>query len=128
MLPNSRLVAQLQRIVDKDVYDSTGYLIKSVDSGTFDVYNHPVTTDSNIPVRCSFTDRPSTEIWKEHVDLSIVQGEARFTSQTQPNKGDKLKIVGRFGTQNYPDKTYEIVGIVNRDAFGFVVALKAVEV
>ena len=128
MLPNSRLVAQLQRIVDKDVYDSTGYLIKSVDSGTFDVYNHPVTTDSNIPVRCSFTDRPSTEIWKEHVDLEILMGEVRFNSPSEPTKGDKFKLVGRFGTAYYPDKTFEIAGCTNRDVFGFVCALKAVTV
>jgi hypothetical protein len=122
------LVAQLQRVTARDFYGDYGYIIKAVKAGTFDAYNHPVTTDTSIPVECSFTDRPSTEIWKEHLDLSIIQGEARFTSQTPPDKGDKFKIVGRFGSQNYPDKTYEIVGIVNRDAFGYVVALKAVEV
>jgi hypothetical protein len=118
----------LQRVVDRDFYGDDGYIVKDIEAGTYDAYNKPVTTERTIPVRCSFTDRPSTELWKEHLELEMVNAEVRFTSQTPPTKGDKFKIVGRFGSENYPDKTYEIVGIVNRDAFGFVVALKAVSI
>ena len=128
MLPNNRLVAQLQRITESNFYGDDGFIIKSIESGSFDAYNKPITATSSISVQCSFTDKPSREIWKEHLDLEQIEGEVRFASQTPPTKGDKFKIVGRFGSPNYPDKTYEVIGIVNRDVFGYVVALKAVQV
>lgn len=128
MLPNNRLAEQLQRVAENSFYGDDGFLIKSVASGTYDTYNHPVMTVTNIPVSGSFTDKPSREIWKDHLDLAVIEGEIRFKSQTAPDKGDKFRITGRFGSQNYPDKTYEIMGIVNRGQFGFVCALKTVEV
>jgi len=128
MLPNSRLTAQLNRIAKQNMFGDTGYLIKQVWSGAYDSYGKPVMTESNIPVICSFTDRPTAIIWQSHVDLEIISGEVRFNSASEPTKGDKFKVVGRFGTLNYPDKTYEIVGTTNRDIFGFVCALKAVSV
>ena len=128
MLLNSRLTAQLNRVAKQDMFSDTGYLIKSVASGTYDINNHPVMTETNVPVVCSFTDRPTAVIWQGHVDLEIITGEVRFNSGSEPSKGDRFKVVGRFGTVNYPDKTYEIVGTTNRDVFGFVCALKAVSV
>jgi hypothetical protein len=128
MLPNSRLTAQLSRITEQTMFGDTGYLIKSVETGSFDAYNKPVYSESKIPLNCSFTDKPSRDIWKDHVDLEIIEGEVRFISQTPPTKGDKFQISGRFGSMNYPDRTYEIIGVANRDVFGFVIALKSVTV
>ena len=129
MLPNARLTAQLSRVTRQAMFGDTGYLIKEVwDGATYDIYNHPVVTESLVPVDCSFTDKPTLSIWKEHVDLEILMGEVRFNSPTEPTKGDKFKLVGRFGTAYYPDKTFEIAGTTNRDVFGFVCALKAVTV
>jgi len=129
MLPNARLVAQLQRVTETSVYGDDGYLVKTVNTGTYDKYNHPITTTTNVHVACSFTDKPTASIWKDHVDLEILLGEVRFNCATAiPVKGDQFKVVGRFGTTNYPDKTYEIAGITNRDAFGYICALKAVVV
>lgn len=121
-----RLSGQLSRTSRSKFYTDKGYLIKEVWSGAYDIYNHKVVTESLIPVDCSFTDKPTLSIWKEHIDLEILMGEVRFTSQTEPTKGDKFKLVGRFGTANYPDKTFEIAGCTNRDVFGYACALKAV--
>jgi hypothetical protein len=128
VLPNARLTAQLSRVTKQAMFGDTGYLIKEVGSGTYDIYNHEIMTLSNVPVVCSFTDKPTLSIWKEHIDLEILMGEVRFNSPTEPTKGDKFKLVGRFGTAYYPDKTFEIAGCTNRDVFGFVCALKAVTV
>ena len=128
MLPNVRLTAQLSRVTRQAMFGDTGYLIKEVWNGTYDIYNHKVMTLSNVPVVCSFTDKPTLSIWKEHIDLEILMGEVRFNSPSEPTKGDKFKLVGRFGTAYYPDKTFEIAGCTNRDVFGFVCALKAVTV
>ena len=126
MLPNSRLVAQLSRATKQLMYSDSGYIIKSVGTGTYDTYNHEVMTTSNIPVECSFTDKPSREIWKDHVDLENIEAEVRLN--TKPTKGDSFKITKRFGNESYSDKTFEIVGIMPRGDFGYVVALKAVSV
>lgn len=127
-LASDRLTSQLQGMTERYLYGDDGFLIKSVPSGTYDTYNHPVVSTSSIPVTGSFSDKPSHETWKDHVDLAEINAEFRFKSQTAPEKGDQFKIVGRFGSLNYPNKTYEIAGIVNRGNFGFVIALKAVEV
>jgi hypothetical protein len=110
------------------MFGDSGYLIKEVWNGAYDIYNHKVMTESLVPVTCSFTDKPTLSIWKEHIDLEILLGEVRFNSDSEPTKGDKFKLVGRFGTSYYPDKTFEIAGTTNRDVFGFVCALKAVTV
>ena len=128
MLPNSRLTAQLSRVTKNYMFGDTGYLIKEVWNGSYDIYNHKIVTESLIPVDCSFTDKPTLSIWKEHIDLEILMGEVRFNSNSEPTKGDKFKLVGRFGTAYYPDKTFEIAGTTNRDTFGYVCALKAVTV
>ena len=126
MLPNSRLVQQLSSATERFMYGDDGFLIKSVANGSYDTYGKPVTTESSVPLVCSFTDKPSREVWKDHVELEVIEGEVRFTSQSEPNKGDKFKIIGRFGSLNYPDKTYEIIGIHSRGDFGYLCALKAV--
>ena len=126
MLPNSRLVQQLANATDRFMYGDDGFLIKSVTSGSFDTYGKPIASEAHIPLSCSFTDKPSREVWKDHIELEVIEGEVRFNSQSEPGKGDRFKIIGRFGSLNYPNKTYEIIGIHSRGDFGYLCALKAV--
>jgi hypothetical protein len=126
MLPNARLVDQLQRITDKSFYSDKAYILRKVDSGTFDAYNHPIQTVSEIQIDCSFTDRPTRDIWKTNENLNQIEAEIRFASP-EPLNSDQIKITDRFGKE-VSNITYEVVGISNRGEFGYVVALKAVSV
>jgi hypothetical protein len=80
-----------------------------------------------IPVECSFTDKPSMEIWRDYADIGQVDAEVRFVGH-DPNKADTFKIASRFDGTNHSNDTFEIIGISNRYAFGYVVALKKVAV
>jgi hypothetical protein len=125
-LINSRLAGQLQRITESSVYIDKAVILRDVASGTFDTYNHPVTTESEIPAVGSFTDKPTREIWKEHVNLALIEAEYRLKSP-KPLDSDRLRITERFGSMT-TERTYEVVGISDRGTFGYVVALKAVSV
>lgn len=121
-----RLAGMIQKSTERMAYSDKGCIIRDVPGGTFDAYNHPVTTETKIPVDCSFTDKPTREIWKEHVNLDVIEAEVRFSSVT-PESSDRFEIVERFGAE-ITNNTYEVVGISARGAFGYVVALKAVSV
>jgi hypothetical protein len=125
MLPNSRLVSQMQRIVSDKFYSDAAYLLIDVNTGAYDDYNNPVVSTSEVPISCSFTDTPAMEKWRDFIDIQEIAGEIRFATP-RPTKGNRIKITGRFGTTTYTDQTFEIIGIRDRDEFGYVCALKAV--
>ena len=124
-LPSAGLVARIQYRVQNAAYSSTAYILIDTVTGA-DEYNAPTVTTSEVPIDCSFTDKVSSEAWQNFGDIGNVDAEIRFEG-VRPLKGYRVRVVGRFDGQTYHDKDFEIVGIKDRDAFGYVCALKAVE-
>jgi hypothetical protein len=125
MLVNSRMAAQMQRLIARDFYSDTALLIIDVASGAVDALNVPTVTATEVPVKCSYSDNPNSESWSGLGDIAQLVGEIRFQGPT-PTKGNRVKITSRFGGQPLPPTTLEIFGIADRAALGFVCALKAV--
>jgi hypothetical protein len=83
-------------------------------------------------VACSFTDKPAKETWANYADIENIEAEIRFKG-TKPSKGDTVTLTHRFNrddddSQDFTAETFEIVAIRDRDVFGYVCALKAVQV
>jgi hypothetical protein len=126
-LTNSRLMAQLQAQVSGKAYSDSAFLIVDVATGNVDAYNNPTTTESKIPISCSFTDKPNRELWRDFSDVEEVEAEIRFESP-MPTKGNRVKLTNRFASEAYKDATFEIIGISDRGGMGYVCALKAVTI
>jgi hypothetical protein len=126
-LPTQRLVRQLQRNASDAFFVDTAVLLQDVGSGAYDDNNTETVVTTSIPLQCSVTEKPSQENWKDYADIETVDAEIRFAGHS-PTKGNRIKLTGRFESLDYADKTFEIVGIRNRDAFGYVCALKAVAI
>ena len=123
-LADARLVAELQRRTVAAAYGDTGNLLHDTVSG-LDSYGQPTVSTASTEVACSFTDEPNMEDWQDYTDIAQIIAEVRFADAI-PVSGDRFTITGRFDGTGYTDTTYEIVGIRDRDAFGFVCALKKV--
>jgi hypothetical protein len=119
------LVSQLQRLTEKYFYVDSASILVDTATGAYDAYNNPIVTTTETALDCSFTDTPAMELWKNYIDVQEIAGEIRFKTP-RPTKGNRIKITGRFGTTTYTDQTFEIIGIRDRDEFGYVCALKAV--
>jgi hypothetical protein len=66
------------------------------------------------------------------MDIEQIEAEIRFKG-TKPSKGDTVTLTHRFNrsdtdTQDFTVETFEIIAIRDRDAFGYVCALKAVQI
>ena len=123
-LADARLVAHLQRLTVAHSYGDTGALLHDTVTG-LDEYGQPTVSTASTSVACSFTDEPDMEKWRDYADITQISAETRFADAT-PAFGDRFTITGRFDGTGYTDVTFEIVGIRDRDAFGFVCALKKV--
>jgi hypothetical protein len=126
LFANARLVSQLQRETETGFYSDSAFLLVNVGSGVFDEYNNEIVTVSEVPIECAFTDKPKMEAWRDFADVQMVEAEIRFAAPT-PTKGNRVKVSGRFDSE-YTDKTFEIIGIQDRGAMGYVCALQAVAV
>ena len=127
-LASARLAAHLQGKVEDHAYGDTAAVL-SYTVATLDTYGQPNTTTTTTAISCSFTDSmgaASMEKWKNYADIKQIVAEIRFTSPV-PSNGMEVTLKGRFDGTGYPDKTYEIIAIRNRDAFGYVCALKVAE-
>ena len=126
-LASSRLVQQLQRLTEKGAYGDLGYLTKQIGTGVFDENNTETMTTLEIPTECAFSDKPSMEVWRDYADIGQVDAEVRFVGH-DPSKGDTFKIASRFDGVSHSNDTFEVVGVSNRYAFGYVVALRKVAI
>jgi hypothetical protein len=122
-LVTTRLASQLHRRTAEHAYTDTAYYIVPADPNVTDEYGQPSGTVSLVPVTCSFTDKPNAERWRGDVDIEQLAAEIRFATPA-PTKGGSVKITKRFG-QSVTERTFEIIGIQDRGAFGYVCALKA---
>jgi hypothetical protein len=100
---------------------------------TYDSYGQVTYSESTSTVDCSFTDKVSKESWAEYADIESIEAEIRFVG-TMPSKGDLVTLTHRFNRGDTDDQDYtvesnfEIVGIKDRDVFGYVCALKKVQI
>jgi len=130
-IPGKKLAERIQHRISSSAFTGTATIIyKTVN--TYDSYGQVTYSESTSTVDCSFTDRPSPEAWAEYADIESVQAEIRFIG-TKPSKGDTVTLTHRFDRddyddQNYAEETFEIVGIKDRDVFGYVCALKKVAI
>lgn len=131
--PSARLTAQLQRVTADKMYPDSAYLLIDVQvldadgEPTYNDYNQPIVTTSEIPLSCSFTDNPAQENWIGYADIEVLAAEIRFKNP-RPTKGNRVRLIGRFGETTSPNDEYEIIGIRERGTFGYVCALKKVAV
>ena len=128
--PSKRMVEGLQRRVSEGFYSDTAIIVYRT-LASRDTAGQPVYTTSEVSVSCSFNEKPKEETWKNIGDFEQLSAEVRFVG-TKPTKGDLVTLVHRFNrgdsdSQNYDGETYEIIGIMDRDAFGYICALKKVQ-
>lgn len=123
-LITDRLAAQIQRRTEENTYVDTAYYIAPPSLASLDEYGHPTPSTTETEFYCAFTDRPNVETWKE-MDIEEINAEIRFYA-FKPDKGGKIRLASHFGIET--NQTFEIVGIRNRGAFGWVCALKAVSI
>jgi hypothetical protein len=124
---NSRLVSQLQSHISTKFYGDTANYITRTPAAP-DTFGALTYTETTTAIACSFTDKISqsgAENWKEFADVESVDCEIRFSAVT-PSKGDAITLTGRFDSA-FTDKRFYIVGIKDRGTFGYVCALKAVD-
>ena len=125
-LASARLAAQLQEKVESHFYgDTAAVLTDAVTS--LGSYGQANVTTTTTPISCNFTDEPKLELWKNFADVEMISAEIRFAAPA-PKKGNRVTLKGRFDGTSYVDTTYEIIDIKNRDAFGYVCALKVVQI
>jgi len=110
--------------------DTATMVVKTIDS--YDEYGQPVYSEVGSEFKCNFTDKPSMETWKGYADIEEIQAEVRFVGD-KPTKGDTFKLSNMFNRssaedQSYTEQVFEIVAIRDRDIFGYVCALKQVQI
>lgn len=105
--------------------DSAAYIPAS-NPDTVDEYGQPTVSSDEIIIMCAFVDTTKTEQWRGDAEIEKIDAEIFFTGYT-PTKGGSIKILKRFG-QDVTNKIFQVVGVQDRGAFGYVCALKAVEV
>lgn len=126
ILVTQRLANQLQRRTESASFTDTANYFAPPSLSVLDEYGQPTQTTQHTAVSCSFTDKPAVEKWTGYADIEEIAAEVRVSSIT-PAKGGRFTIISRFGN-DVTEKTYEIVGIQDRGAFGYVCALKAVTI
>lgn len=106
-------------------YTDTAYYIPAPDMSNLDEYGQPTVNTSELLIPCAFVDGGKAEAWTS-ADIEVLDAEIYFDALA-PSKGATVKTVTRFG-QVVTSVTYEIVGIQERGAYGYVCALKAVTI
>lgn len=123
-LVTTRLAAQLQRHTEAYTFTDAGEYIAQPGLSSLDEYGQPNAAAVVTIVACSFTDKPAVEKWQGYADVAEIAAEVRLSDVT-PNKGAQFTITDRFG-DSVTEQTFEIIGVQDRGAFGFVCALKAI--
>ena len=127
MLPNKKLIERLAKRAQKYGYSGTATITYRTVS-SHDSYGQPIYTESAVEVSCSFNESASSEVWKDYLDVETIDAEIRFNG-TKPSKGDTVTLTHIFNRDSgYEEQTFEIVGVKDRDAFGYICALKRVEI
>ena len=96
VLPSKRLVESLAARAEDGFFTDTATVnYRTVASQ--DTYGQPTYTTTATVVSCSFTDKPSKEIWLNYADIEQIEAEIRFKG-TMPSKGDTIILTHRIVT------------------------------
>lgn len=118
-------VINMQTAQGMHAYTDLAIYIPAADNANLDTYGQPTVSTTETEFICAFVDGGKAETWRE-ADVETLDAEIYFVDIT-PIKGGTIEITERFGVP-VTHKTYEIVGIQDRGAFGYVCALKAVTI
>lgn len=118
-------IANMREAQGIHAYTDTAYYIPAPDLSNLDEYGQPTPAATETLMTCAFVDTGKAENWRD-ADIEQLDAEIYFSSLT-PVKGGKVRTASRFG-QAVASRTYEIVGIQDRGAFGWVCALKVVTI
>jgi len=123
-LISQRLARQLQRVTEEVAYNDVAFYISPPDTTVLDDFGQPLPSTERTQVKCSFTDSPSLEDWKEYVDVQQLAAEVRLSREVTPQKGGTIELVTHFNDPSFANTIYEILGIRDRGLFGYMCALK----
>lgn len=113
---NMREAQGIHAYTDRALYTTTA------DPNTVDDYGQPTASAVTISLDCAFVDTTNAEKWRGDAEIETIDAEVFFTGTT-PTKGGTITILKRFG-QDVTNKTYQIVGVQDRGAYGWVCALR----
>jgi hypothetical protein len=116
-------ITNMREAQEIHAYVDTAAYIAAPNITVLDEYGQPAPVVAETEISCAFVDTAKAERWQGYADIEEIEAEIYFTDVT-PTKGGKFKIKKRFG-QAVTNKTFEIIGIQDRGAFGYVCALKA---
>lgn len=123
-IPFTAADAENMRVAQEThAYTDVALYLPTADPNTVDSYGQPTASADEITIVCAFSDKAEMERWRGDADVESVDAEIFFTGYT-PTKGGRIKILKRFG-QDVTNKTFEIVGVQDRGAYGWVCGLKA---
>lgn len=118
-------IANMRDAQEVHAYTDTAHYIPAPDMASLDDYGQPAESAQELLIQCAFVDGGKAEAWAS-ADIEILDAELYFDAFL-PAKGATVKSITRFG-EAVTNKTYEIVGIQDRGAYGYVCALKAVTI
>ena len=122
---SAKMAAKLQAATVSAAYIDTANILQYTVNSK-DIYGQPNTTTTTTAIEGAFTDKPKSEKWKGYFDIEQLAAELRYHGAPVPAKGNQVTLTGRFDGASYADKTFEVIGIQDRDAFGYVIALAKV--
>ena len=132
MLPSKRMVEELASRASTYAHGDSAKIVYKT-QGAKDALGHATITETETTVSCSFDETVSEQLRKEYADLDRIDAVIRF-SGTKPSKGDGVKLVSKFGRTSDDGQAFtetaefEIVGVKDHDAFGYICVLRKVKV
>ena len=118
-------IANMVEAQEIHAYTDTAHYIPAPDMSNLDEYGQPTNSTQELLIQCAFVDGGKAETWQT-ADIEVLDAEIYFNAFA-PSKGATIKAITRFG-RPVVNKTYEVVGIQDRGAFGYVCALKAITI
>ena len=115
-ITNMRTAQEIHAYTDRAIYTP------AADPNVTDEYGQVIPPTTQYSGDCAFVDSAKSEDWRDNADVENIEAEI-FLAFVAPTNGGKFTIVSRFG-QDVINKTFEVVGVQDRGAFGYVAALR----
>jgi hypothetical protein len=132
--PSKRLTEAIHRETASGFYsDKATYYAEPSSTQNLDDAGQATATVQGTEIECAFSDnirnRQSIENWMSEADVQQIDAEIRFGGGViVPTKGGKFALTQKWDNPNFNDFMYEVVGIRDRGALGYMCALKRVTV
>ena len=124
---SNRLINQIQSDVESFAYtDTATYYTSAPAEGDQDAHGQPPkpSDGAGVSIECSYSDKPSKEVWADYADIQDIAGEIRIGEGVEPGKGDQFEIEGRWDELTRRAQLFETVDIRDRGDMGFLCLLK----